>query len=234
MSDRALTRRLPANIPRWGFVKGVLTGAIIEVPAIATAVWLAARLGVGDRDAAFMHVMRMSAVFAGIAALLTAGGIGRLAAYASVDKQGGRWRAVWVATRAHAAATIGLVIIAAIPLGHLPATRTSALLWLPIVGGAIGAACGAIVGAVCGGITPIGIADVLGLARRPTDALRQLLDPEDLLKLGAAMRSRTSQLFEGMFEPAAGPPETPAEPAKPKSDTPNDPPPTPPGEKATR
>jgi hypothetical protein len=206
MADPALTRRLPGAIPRWGFVKGTLTGAVIEVPAIASAVWLLARAGIGDDDVAFMHVMRMSAVFAGIAALITAGGIGRLAAYASADKRGGRWHAVWVAARAHAAATAGLVVIAAIPLGHLP-THVGAWLALLIVGAVFGAACGAMIGAVCGGVAPVGIGDVFALAKRPTDALRQLLDPEDLLKLGAAMRTRTTRMFEGMFEPAERPPE---------------------------
>jgi hypothetical protein len=213
MSDPVITPRLPAAFPRWGFVKGFLTGAVIEVPAIAAGVWLVARMGIGNRDAAFMHVVRLTAVFAGVAALLTAGGIGRLAAHASVDKRGGRWRAVWVAARAHAVATAGLVIIAAIPHGQLPGHSWQ---WLafPAVGAVLGAACGATIGAVCGGAAPVSIGDVLGLARRPTDALRQLLDPEDLLKLGAAMRQRTTQLFEGMFEPAQRPPDERAKPAR--------------------
>lgn len=219
MAEPALTRRLPGAIPRWGFIKGTLTGAVIEVPAIASAVWLLARAGLGDRDVAFMHVMRMSAVFAGVAALITAGGIGRLAAYASVDKRGGRWHAVWVAARAHAAATIGLVVIASIPLGHVPAFGKA---WLAIVGtaAAFGAACGAMIGAVCGGAAPVGIGDVFALAKRPTDALRQLLDPEDLMKLGAAMRTRTTRMFEGMFEPAERPPEAPKDPDKPAEPAP--------------
>lgn len=225
MAEPALTRRLPGAIPRWGFVKGTLTGAVIEVPAIASAVWLLARAGIGDEDAAFMHVMRMSAVFAGVAALITAGGIGRLAAYASRDKRGGRWHAVWVAARAHAAATAGLVVIAAIPLGHLPA-HTSAWIALLGVGAAFGATCGVVIGAVCGGAAPVGIGDVFALAKRPTDALRQLLDPEDLMKLGAAMRTRTTRMFEGMFEPAERPPEASKEAEKPAPSPP--PPPAPP------
>ncbi|MCX5748141.1 MAG: hypothetical protein NT062_37250, partial [Proteobacteria bacterium] len=53
---------------------------------------------------------------------------------------------------------------------------------------------------------PLGIGDVLSLAKQPTRAIRHLLAPEDLVKLGAALRDRTSNLFEGMFEPAAPPP----------------------------
>jgi hypothetical protein len=189
--------------PRWGFVKGLFTGAVIEVPAIATAVWTLAALGVGNADAPFMHILRMAAVFAGIAAVLTAGGIGRLAAHASVER--GRRRAIWSAAYTHAVATAGLVVIAAIPQGHLPSHR---LPWLalPAVGMVFGAACGAVIGIVCSGVAPVGISDVVALARRPSEALRQLLDPEDLVRLGAAVRQRTSHLFGGMFEPAQRPP----------------------------
>jgi len=176
-------------VPPWGFVKGLATGAVIEVPAIAFAVWLLARLGVGDPDVAFMRILRLSAVFAGVAAVLTAGGIGRLAAHTSAEH--GRRRAIWIAARAHAAATAGLVVIAAIPHGHLPEVRL-AWLALPVVGAAIGMPCGAVIGIVCGGAAPVGIADVFALAKRPSEALRQLLDPEDLLKLGAAVRQRTT------------------------------------------
>ena len=176
------------------------------MPALATGVWLLARLGVGDRGAPFMHVLRLAAVFAGTAALLTAGGIGRLAAHASVDKiGGGRKRAVAVAARAHAAAGVGLLLIAAIPVGSMPGHSWKWLAY-PCGGALVGAACGAVVGLVCGGAAPVGIADVFALARTPGAALRQLLDPEDLVKLGAAVRQRTTNLFGGMFEPAKRPP----------------------------
>src|SRR5690606_39655504 len=104
MSDPRLpsvSARLPvACPPRWAFFKGLLTGVVIEVPALATGVWLLARLGVGDPDAAFMRILRLTAVFAGIAAVLTAAGIGRLAAHASVESGGGRRTAIRVARRA--------------------------------------------------------------------------------------------------------------------------------------
>ena len=153
-----------------------------------------------------MRLLRLTTVFAGIAAVLTAAGIGRVAAHASVDKLGGRRHAVAVAARAHAAAGAGLVLIAAIPNGHLP---TGALGWLAIfaMGGAVGAACGAVIGAVCGGAAPVRIGDVMAAAiKRPGEALRQLLDPEDLIKLGAAVRQRTTQMLHGVFEPAEPPP----------------------------
>ncbi|MGE5186085.1 MAG: hypothetical protein ACM31C_28715, partial [Acidobacteriota bacterium] len=170
--------------PRWGFFKGLVTGAVVELPAIAGAVWLLARLGIGNPDLHYLALLRMTAVFAGLAALLTAGGVGRLAAHASVGHVDRR-HAMWVAARAHAAAGAGLVMIAAIPHGHLPLQLWK---WLafPAAGALVGAALGALLGVVCGGTAPIGISDVVALARTPGAALRQLLDPEDLVKLGAA------------------------------------------------
>jgi hypothetical protein len=75
------------------------------------------------------------------------------------------------------------------------------------------------------------IGDVLGAAiKRPSEALRQLLDPEDLIKLGAAVRNRTVHMFEGIFEPAerrpdepAQPPQTPTTPTAPATPTANEP-----------
>jgi len=76
----------------------------------------------------------------------------------------------------------------------------------------VGTVCGGMIGVVCGGAAPAGITDVMAIAiRRPTDALRSLLDPEDLLKLGAAVRQRTTQVLGGMFEPAE---RRPADPDK--------------------
>lgn len=203
------TRLPPAFPPRWGFFKGLLTGAVIEVPAIALGVWLLARAGIGDPDAPYMRILRITTLFAGVAALFTAAGIGRVAAHASVDKIGGRRHAMLIAARAHAAGGAGLVLIAAIPHGHLP---EGALGWLAILamGGVIGAGCGAVIGVVCGGAAPVKISDVMALAiKRPSEALRQLLDPEDLVKLGAAVRHRTTQMLHGargVFEPAERPP----------------------------
>src|SRR5262245_8333885 len=218
------SKEIPVAVPRWGFWKGLLVGMVIEVPAIAFGVWVLARLGFGNPEAGFMHMMRLTAVFDGFAAVLNAGRVGRLAAHASVDK-GGRRRAVFVAVRAHAAAGAGLVLIAAIPHGHLPGHRSLDWLAFPMGGLVIGAACGAAIGVVCGGAAPLRIGDVMALARRPTDALRALLDPEDLVRFGAADRERTAHLIEGMFEPGPLPPgaephaDKETEPAKEKEPT---------------
>ena len=215
----SVSTRLPAAFPpRWAFFKGLLTGAVIEVPALAAGVWLLARVGVGDPEAPFMRILRLTALFAGVAAILTAAGIGRLAAHASVENRGGRRDAMRVARRAHAAASAGLILIAAIPHGHLP---DRGFLWvvIPAMGAVVGYGCGMVIGFVCGAATPIRFGDVMAAAiRRPGDALKQLLDPEDLLKLGAAVRQRTTHLFEGIFEPAPKPPEAP--PGDPKAKPP--------------
>ena len=207
--------------PRWGFWKGMLTGVAVEVPALTAAIWVLAQLGIGNADAPVMRIMRLTTVFAGVAATLTAGGVGRLSAYASID--GGRRRAVFVAARAHAAASAGLVLIAALPHGQLPG-RSPAWLAFPAAGVVTGAACGALIGLVCGGTAPVELADVWSLARRPSEALRSWLDPRELVRLGAAVRHHTSHLFEGMFDPAPPPPSDgvppPSSPSSPSSSSP--------------
>jgi hypothetical protein len=214
MGDRqpsSVSIRSPGEIsvqkPPWGFWKGLVTGVLIEVPALTFAVWALARLGIGNPDAPVMRVVRLTAVFAGVAAVFTAGGIGRLAAYASID--GGRRRAVQVAARAHAAASAGLVVIAAIPHGDLPG-RSLAWLAFPAAGALVGAGCGALIGLIAGGAAPVELGDVWSLAKKPSEALRSWLDPRELVRLGAAVRHRTSHLFDGMFEPAQPPPTEPA------------------------
>jgi len=198
--------------PRFGFWKGLLAGAAIEVPAFAFAVWLLGFTGIGAAHVGFLPIVRVTAELAGVAALLTAGGIGRLAADASVE--GGRHRAVVVSMRAHAAAGMGLMLIATIPHGNLPDRGP---LWAVILlaGLVPGALCGAIIGSICGSSTSIDLGDVLELARTPGHALTQLLDPKDLVKLGTRMRSRTRQVFQGMFDPLDRPAERPPEDKKP-------------------
>jgi hypothetical protein len=211
-------REIPGQKPRWAFFKGFLTGAAIEIPLIAAAVWLAARLGVGDPNVGFMPIMRLAAVFTGVAALLTAGGIGRLAAYTSVEK--GRKHAIVVAARTHAIATAGLVVIAAIPHGQID-FRDLSWLVLPATGLLAGAFCGAVIGTVCTAATSVGLADVWSVTMKPTEALRNLLSPADLVRLGSALRTRTSTLFEGIFDPAPKPPADEPKP-KPEPPTPDD------------
>lgn len=215
--DKPVSTRLPTAPPPWGFFKGLLTGSVIEVPALAVGVWLLARLGLTDGRSDFMRVLRLTAVFAGIAAVLTAAGIGRLAAWASIDDIGGRRHAIFVAARAHAAAGAALIFIAVIPNGHLP-DHARGWLAMPLVGALVGLPCGALIGAICGGTAPLHLQDVVAIARTPGHALSQLLDPKDLVKLGTRMRSKTHQLLHGMFDPQDKPKDQKPDP-KPHDET---------------
>jgi hypothetical protein len=97
-------------------------------------------------------------------------------------------------------AGVALILIAAIPHGHLPERVFG---WLPIVlmGVLVGAWCGAVIGAICGNTGPVRIGDVMAAAiKRPGEALRSLLDPEELIKLGAAVRQRTTHMLESLSE----------------------------------
>lgn len=197
---------LPRQRPRWAFWKGLATGVLLEIPLLAVTVWCA--LAVLDAPAVpMMRIVRLTAVFAGIAALFTAGGVGRLAAYTSVEL-GRRW-AVFRAARAHAVASAGLIVIATIPHGAFPATPWG---WVALAtaGFAPGALCGAAIGVVCS--RPRAVPAEAWSPRPGT--LRQLLGQRDLSRLGSALRSRTSHLFEGMFEGMFDPvPPPPADPA---------------------
>jgi len=209
------SREIPVDKPRWAFSKGVLVGAAIEVPAISFAVWMAAQVGLGDPEVGFLRMMWLTAIFAGVTGLFTAGGVGRLAASVTVER--GRKRAIYQAARAHAIAGAGLTFIAAIPHGGLPLDPEGWVL-LGLIGLVPGAACGATIGFVCSTASPVGLADVWSLTvSRPSGALRQLLDPRDLVKLGSALRSRTTGFFEGIFDPAPPPPK-PGDPATPPAE----------------
>ena len=130
---------------------------------------------------------------------------------------------MFVAARAHAAASAGLVLIAMIPHGHLPERRVGVARDPAARASIAGALCGALIGAVCGGAAPVGLADVL-VARDASRARRcaSCSIPRISCKLGAALRTRTTHLFEGIFEPAPPPPK--AEPEPPRR--PAEPPPT--------
>ena len=187
-----------AAVPRWGFWKGLFTGAVIEVPILASGVWVLARMGIGDRTVPFMQVFRLTAIFAGIAAVLTAAGLGRLAAHASVV--GGRARSMWVAGRAHAIASVALVLIAAIPARRAcPRVGSRGSRMSSSGSGCAARVCGAVIGVVCGGAAPGGLADGWSRARFPGGVIGSILAPEDLLRLGVALRERTSYLLEGIL-----------------------------------
>ncbi len=201
---------IPLISPRWGFFKGLVVGAIVEVPAFTGALWWLGRQKL-LAPSEFMHLLRLTATFAGVAALLTAGGIGRVAANASIRGRGGRLRSTYVAAATHAVAGIGLAVIAAVA-GELFTPAHATWIWTGMAGLVAGATCGALVGVTCGGASPIRATDLYALARKPTDALFQILDPEDLVRLGTKVKDRATQvttnLVDGLFDPAELPPDS--------------------------
>ena len=156
------------------------------LPAIGAAIWLLARVGVGNRSAGIIEALRLAGVFAGPATVLTAGGVGRLAAQAGAER--GRRQATWVAARTLGVAGAALAILAAIPLGHLP-VRWPGWAALMVTGVAVGAAGGAVIGWVVGG--PMPTLSELGLPER------YQLDPMGMLRRAGARRAtrrKTGQL----------------------------------------
>ncbi len=169
--SRSLGKDRAPRPPPFGFWKGAAIGVVVIIPMVAATVWVLARAGLGDPEVPWIVDLRFTAIFAGLAAVLSAGGIGRLAAQASVEGTGGLKRAVWVAARTQAVAGAGLAILAAIPHGHLPHAHLS---WglMAFAGAIAGAVGGAVIGLFCGGPAPLSLSDVVAVARWPADALR--------------------------------------------------------------
>lgn len=147
----ARPRRERRKRPRRGFAKGAAVGALVVIPLISLAIFGVGRLGLGGERPSIIAALRLVFVFAALPGLLTAGGIGRLAAQASLD--GGRPRAIWVAGRAAAVAGVGLAVVGAIPNGVIPDAHAGwAILGLAgLVAGALG---GVAIGLACGGAMP--------------------------------------------------------------------------------
>lgn len=134
-----------------GFAKGALVGLIVLIPAVAAAVVAFARGARTEVIPGMIEALRLTAVFAGLPAVLTAGGVGRLAGQASVA--GGRRGGIWAGARTLAVAGGALVVIAAVACQVIPGSRPGwvALIAAGMVGGALA---GALVGLACGGPLP--------------------------------------------------------------------------------
>lgn len=147
----ASPRRQRRKRPRRGFAKGALVGALVVIPLISLAIFGVGQLGLGGARPAMIPALRLVVVFAALPALLTAGGIGRLAAQASLD--GGRPRAMWIGGRTTAVAGVGLAVVGAIPNGVIPASDAgwAVLGAAGLVAGALG---GVVIGLACGGAMP--------------------------------------------------------------------------------
>jgi len=122
-----------------------MLGVVLGLPATAAAAYVLSRCGVGgDALAPFARVIAFAAVFAGLPALLSAGGIGRVAARASASQPERPIRAaILAAVFPFAVVGAGLVILTLVPLGRLPPTPAD---W------ALSAGTGMLAGALCGAI----------------------------------------------------------------------------------
>ncbi len=130
--------------PRWGFLKGALLGFVFALPVTATAVWVLAHLGLGD-PTSYRRTLRFALVFAGIPAMLSAGGAGRVAARAAIARATTPVRrSVRAGALTFAPAGAGLVLLTALALGG-PASRAG---WGFLA--LIGIGCGLVVGGVIG------------------------------------------------------------------------------------
>ena len=139
---RPVLVRLP---PPYAFLKGSILGLVVFIPLTALALWLLAQIGIGDRTASYVRLIAFVAVFAGLPAILTAGGIGRVAARTAVQSGRGQAGAVAVAALDAAVCGVGLVLLAVVPVGEVPGSLDH---WLWIIG--VGAAAGALGGVVIG------------------------------------------------------------------------------------
>ena len=130
--------------PRWAFLKGSLLGFVFALPLTATTVWVLAHLGLGD-PTTYRRTLRFALVFAGIPAMLSAGGVGRVAARAAVARATGPIRrSVRAGALAFAPAGAGLVLLTALALGGPASPAGWGFLAL------VGVGCGLVVGGVIG------------------------------------------------------------------------------------
>lgn len=192
------------ELPRWGFAKGALLGVLIEIPTLCAALWIAARV-VNHASFDYFRALRVVAIFAGPAAFFTAGGIGRVAAYASMRGRGGRMRSMLVAGATHTVASIGLMAIAAVATEQFAVPRLAQALILSI-GACLGFFVGGAIGLVCGGASPLRARHLVHLAKRPTEAVLDWLSPDDIVRQGkrvaGAATHAASNIVDGLFDPA--------------------------------
>ncbi|HEU5057832.1 MAG TPA: hypothetical protein VFU21_14975 [Kofleriaceae bacterium] len=142
VESRPVLVRLP---PPYAFLKGSILGLVVFIPLTALALWLLAQIGIGDRGASYVRIIAFVAVFAGLPAILTAGGIGRVAARLAVQPGRGQSTAIAVAALNAAVCGAGLVLLGIVPLGEVPSSVGH---WLWITG--LGLAAGALGGVVIG------------------------------------------------------------------------------------
>ncbi|HKE17119.1 MAG TPA: hypothetical protein VKB80_19730 [Kofleriaceae bacterium] len=138
---------LAAAPPPGAFLKGAVVGLVLLVPLTALAVYVLGRLDIGDPEASYYTIVAFVAVFAGLPAIITVGGIGRAAASALVrpGERGGPSASTRVSAIYTAFTAVGLVLLTVVPLGEVP-TALGTWLWIVALGGATGALGGFVLG----------------------------------------------------------------------------------------
>jgi hypothetical protein len=144
---RAIAAGLEQAARPHDFLKGAVLGLILVIPLTALAVYLLGRLDIGDPQASYYTVIAFVAVFAGLPAMVTVGGIGRAAAAACARPagRGGPAACTRVAAIYTALTNIGLVLLTVVPMGEVP-IDVATWLWIVALGGSTGALGGFVLG----------------------------------------------------------------------------------------
>jgi hypothetical protein len=144
---RARSRYEERMPPRGAFLKGALLGCVIGIPLFAALTYGLTLLGMRAVPYSFEHVFFIVAALGGLPLILSAGGVGRLAARASIaPRRRPMLGGVVAAARALAVAGLGVVLIALTAVGGFPLSERE---WALAAGAGVlgGLALGSLVGA---------------------------------------------------------------------------------------
>jgi hypothetical protein len=144
---RAIAAGLEQAARPHDFLKGAVLALILVIPLTALAVYLLGRLDIGDPQASYYTIIAFVAVFAGLPAMVTVGGIGRAAAAARARPagRGGPAACTRVAAIYTALTSVGLVLLTVVPMGEVP-IDIATWLWIVALGGSTGALGGFVLG----------------------------------------------------------------------------------------
>jgi hypothetical protein len=146
-TKRVRSRYEERQPPRGAFLKGALLGCVIGIPLFAALTYALTLVGMRAVPYSLEHVFFIVAALGGLPLILSAGGVGRLAARASISPRrrpmlGG----VFAAARALAVAGLGVVLIALTAVGGFPLSQRE---WALAAGAGVlgGVVLGSLVGA---------------------------------------------------------------------------------------
>jgi hypothetical protein len=147
--------RARRKIPRGTFWLGGFAGLALALPLVTLVVLGFARhMGVPDAEASIDRVAMIALVFAGLPALVSGGGVARVAAHRMAERG---ISSIRVAAQTMAVAGLGLTLLVALPEGELATHR---LQWIPLL----------LMGALAGAATGIAIGILVGKRQARHDA----------------------------------------------------------------